>query len=74
MKKLDELDTYTRTKIKNEIATERVNYVSQQRTAIEEALNAKINLKTSIADVKSHFDPIIEKFTKTLFLESKYMY
>ena len=74
MKKLDELDTYTRTKIKNEIATERVNYVSQQRTAIEEALNAKINLKTSIADVKSHFDPIIEKFTNTLFLESKFMY
>ena len=59
MKKLDELDSYTRTKIKNEIAIERVNYVSQQRTAIEEALNAKINLKTSIADVKSHFDPII---------------
>jgi hypothetical protein len=27
MKKLDELDTYTRTQIKNEIATERVNYV-----------------------------------------------
>ena len=40
MKKLDELDSYTRTKIKNEIAIERVNYVSQQRTAIEEALNA----------------------------------
>ena len=27
MKKLDDLDTYTRTQIKNEIATERVNYV-----------------------------------------------
>jgi hypothetical protein len=35
MKKLDELDAYTRTQIKNEIATERVNYVSGQRTAIE---------------------------------------
>ena len=40
MKKLDELDTYTRTKIKNEIATERVNYVTEQRKAIEEALKA----------------------------------
>ena len=28
MKKLDDLDTYTRTQIKNEIATERVNYVT----------------------------------------------
>ena len=27
MKKLDDLDTYTRTQIKNEIATERDNYV-----------------------------------------------
>jgi hypothetical protein len=35
MKKLDDLDTYTRTKIKNEIAIERVNYVTDQRTAIE---------------------------------------
>jgi hypothetical protein len=35
MKKLDELDAYTRTQIKNEIATERVNYVGSQRIAIE---------------------------------------
>jgi hypothetical protein len=35
MKKLDELDAYTRTQIKNEIATERVNYVIGQRTDIE---------------------------------------
>ena len=35
MKKLDELDSYTRTKIKNEIAVERVNYVNEQRTSIE---------------------------------------
>ena len=39
MKKLDNLDTYTRTQIKNEIAIERVNYVTQQRTAIETSLN-----------------------------------
>jgi hypothetical protein len=42
MKKLDELDNYTRNKIKNEIATERVNYVAAQRTAIENNLTAKI--------------------------------
>jgi hypothetical protein len=35
MKKLEELDAYTRTQIKNEIATERVNYVGSQRFAIE---------------------------------------
>jgi hypothetical protein len=35
MEKLDELDAYTRTQIKNEIATERVNYVGGQRSAIE---------------------------------------
>jgi hypothetical protein len=35
MKKLDELDKYARTQIKNEIATERVNYVKVQRAAIE---------------------------------------
>ena len=45
MKKLDDLDTYTRTQIKNEIATERVNYVGIQRTAIETALNEKIQQK-----------------------------
>ena len=28
MKKLDDLDSYTRKEIKNEIATERVNYVT----------------------------------------------
>jgi hypothetical protein len=43
MKKLDDLDTYTRTQIKNEIATERVNYVSAQRTAIELALTEKLD-------------------------------
>jgi hypothetical protein len=77
MKKLDELDTYTRTKIKNEIATERVNYVALQRTAIEDTLNAKINEKISMNDFKTQFNPIIDKLTNTLFLEFKgfkYMY
>ena len=77
MKKLDHLDTYTRTQIKNEIATERVNYVGQQRVAIEDGLNAKINSKTSMADVKSQYDPIIDKLKKSIpgyFIECKDMY
>ena len=61
MKKLDELDAYTRTKIKNEIAIERVNYVTAQRSAIEEGLNQKINLKTSLQAIKNEYDPIIAK-------------
>jgi hypothetical protein len=61
MKKLDELDAYTRTKIKNEIATERVNYVTAQRTAIEEGLNQKIDQKTSLQAIKNEYDPIIAK-------------
>lgn len=42
MKKLDDLDNYIRNKIKNELATERINYVTAQRTAIESNLTAKI--------------------------------
>ena len=42
MKKLDDLDNYIRNKIKNELATERINYVTAQRTAIENNLTAKI--------------------------------
>lgn len=42
MSKLDDLDTYTRTKIKNEIATDRINYVSAQRTAIEQGFIQKL--------------------------------
>jgi hypothetical protein len=42
MKKLDDLDKYTRNSIKNEIATERVNYVSSQRTAIEQGIIQKL--------------------------------
>jgi hypothetical protein len=53
MKKLDELDAYTRIKIKNEIAIERVNYVTAQRTAIEEGLNQKIDQKTSLQAIKN---------------------
>jgi hypothetical protein len=39
MKKLDELNTYTRTKIKNEIAIETDNFVDKQRNAIEQAFS-----------------------------------
>jgi hypothetical protein len=42
MKKLDDLENYIRNKIKNELATERINYVTAQRTAIESNLTAKI--------------------------------
>ncbi len=42
MKKLDDLDDYTKNKIKNEIATERINYVTEQRKSIEDGLNEKI--------------------------------
>jgi hypothetical protein len=42
MKKLDDLDNYIRNKIKNELATERINYLNAQRTAIENNLTAKI--------------------------------
>jgi hypothetical protein len=45
MKKLDDLDEYTRNKIKNEIATERVNYVALQRNAIENRLTQKLMKK-----------------------------
>lgn len=53
MKKLDELDKYTRTQIKNEIATERVNYVNAQRTAIESGLNDKIQQKASLHEIQN---------------------
>lgn len=49
MKKLDELDSYTRTIIKKEISTEINNYV----TAIESGLNEKIQQKTSFQEIKS---------------------
>jgi hypothetical protein len=42
MKKLDDLDAYIRTQIKNEIATERINYVNAQRIAIESGLDEKL--------------------------------
>jgi FKBP-type peptidyl-prolyl cis-trans isomerase (trigger factor) len=61
MKKLDDLDTYTRTQIKNEIATERVNYVTAQRTAIEKGLNEKIDQKPTLQAIKNEYDPIIAK-------------
>ncbi len=38
MQMLDDLDKYTRNEIKNEIATERVNYVTVQRNSIENGL------------------------------------
>ena len=66
MKKLDELDAYTRTKIKNEIAIERVNYVTAQRTAIEQGLNQKIDQKTSLQAIKNEYDPIIAKIHSTI--------
>ena len=67
MTKLDDLDAYTRTQIKNEIATERVNYVAQQRTAIESGLNAKIQQfqqiqqNPNVLENKDKYDPIIKK-------------
>ena len=61
MKKLDDLDTYTRTKIKNEIAIERVNYVTDQRTAIEKGLTEKIDQKPTLQAIKNEYDPIIAK-------------
>ncbi len=48
MKKLDELDAYVRIQIKNEIATERINYVKIQRTAIENGLNERLQQKASL--------------------------
>jgi len=51
IKKLDDLDAYTRTQIKNEIATERVNYVTAQRTAIESGLNEKLQQKVSLQEI-----------------------
>jgi hypothetical protein len=48
MKKLDELDAYVRIQIKNEIATDRINYVKTQRTAIENGLNERLQQKASL--------------------------
>lgn len=61
MNKLDDLDIYTRTQIKNEIATERINYVTSQRIAIESALNARIDVKATLQDIENKYDPIIKK-------------
>ena len=61
MKKLDDLDIYIRTQIKNEIATERINYVSVQRAAIENGLSEKMSQKPTLKDIKNEFNPIIEK-------------
>ncbi len=41
------LDNYVRNSLKNEIATERTNYVTQQRKAIEDGLKQEINKKTT---------------------------
>ncbi len=53
MKKLDDLDNYIRNKIKNELATERINYLNAQRTAIENNLTAKIQQKTTFQEIKN---------------------
>ena len=61
MKKLDSLDNYTRTLIKNEIATDRNNYITIQRTSIESGLNDKIQQKTTLLEIKTLYDPIINQ-------------
>ncbi len=53
MQILDELDSYTRTQIKNEIISLRDDFISQQRIEIESALNEKIQQKTTFDEIKS---------------------
>ena len=59
--KLDNLDNYTRTLIKNEIATDRNNYITIQRTSIETGLNDKIQQKATLQEIKTLYDPIIKQ-------------
>ena len=61
MKKLDDLDTYTRSQFKNEIAIERINYVMAQRTAIESGLNEKLAQKSNLEDIQNQYDSIITR-------------
>jgi hypothetical protein len=52
MGKLDELDSYIRTKIKKEITNERDKYVTIQRKEIESKLIEQIQEKTTFDDIK----------------------
>lgn len=63
---MDELDSYTRTQIKNEIISLRDDFISQQRIEIESALNEKIQQKTTFDEIKSQYDPIIEKIINSM--------
>jgi hypothetical protein len=47
--------------LKNEIAIERINYVTEQRNAIENALTLKINKKATLQAIKNMYDPLINQ-------------
>jgi hypothetical protein len=44
----------------------RGDYISQQRIEIESALNEKIQQKTTFDEIKSQYDPIIEKIINSM--------
>ena len=66
MKKLDDLDTYTRTNLKEEIATDRENYFTYKKNTLVNDVDARLKVKTSLQDVNKQYDNIIKHILKNL--------